>query len=72
MAKRDETVKTGEQQAEKTASGEAAIFSKEQFMKSENYTAVRDLLDALLSPEERLTTAQAEEKIQAFLTKEAL
>ena len=72
MAKREEAAKAAAEVREESPSAKAAVFSKKQLMKSEKFTAVRDLLDALLLPEERLTVRQAEARIQAFLTKEAL
>ena len=69
MAKREEAVQAA---AEGNSLVEEAAFSKEQLLQAEVFKEVHDLLDALLQPEERLTIAQAEERIQAFLTKEAL
>ncbi|WP_058303446.1 hypothetical protein [Gorillibacterium timonense] len=71
MAKREEPAKGIVSEAAKPEEQEAQ-YSKAQFIGSEKYAGVRDVLDALVNPEERLTSAQADKRIQAFLTKEAL
>ena len=63
MAGKKETKSTGDTPRVET------LFSKEQLLAAGCFQGRRDILDALLSPDERYTVSAAEQMIQAYMKK---
>lgn len=43
------------------------LFTKEQLLRSERFQDRKDLINALLSPEQQYTVRQAEQKIEDYM-----
>lgn len=59
-------MKSEETESEKPEKAET-LFTKEQLLRSERFQDRKDLLNALLSPEQQYTMKQAEQKTEDYM-----